>query len=209
LSSNSGTSRAIVYAVIILLVVAGAALLINSRVGGVQVYDVYPTISMQPTLDVGDLVAVVSTPYSNLHVGDVIVFAEPNGLGGCADFVVVHRIVNITSAGIYTQGDDRLTNPEHDPWDPVTSNCVRGVVVFSIPYLGRISEAFPPPENYILVVIIIIVIFMIELMGGKKQEEEPEEGQTTPVDGGTAHPHGTSSATKDNSSVARLEIVAR
>jgi signal peptidase I len=196
LSSESSTSRAIIYAVVILLVIAGAALLINSRVGGVQVYDVYPTISMQPTLDVGDLVVVLSTPYSNLHVGDVIVFSPPNGDGGCEDLVIVHRIVNITSAGIYTWGDDRLTNQRADEplsWPPVTSNCVKGMVVVSIPYLGKISEAFPPPENYILVAIIVIAIFMIELMGGKKQEDKVEEGETASTNPGTAPPPSTAS----------------
>jgi signal peptidase I len=177
LSSGSKVSRAVVYAVLILLVVAGASYLINSRVGGLQVYDVYPTNSMLPTLEVGDLVVVQSVSYSSLHIGDVIVFSPPDGNGGCLDLVIVHRIVNITEQGLYTQGDNRLTNPRADEplsWPPVTPNCVKGEVMFSLPYLGQISEAFPPPLNYILVAIIIVVIFMIELLGGGKKEEPTE-----------------------------------
>lgn len=176
MSSGSNVSRAAVYAVLILLVVAGASYLINGRIGGVQVYDVYPTPSMVPTLEVGDLVVVQSVQYSSLHVGDVIVFSPPDGSGGCLNEVVVHRIVEITAQGLYTQGDDRITNPRADEplsWPPVTANCVKGQVTFALPYLGQISEAFPPPLNYILVAIIIIIVFMIEMVGSGRREEKP------------------------------------
>ena len=66
---------------IVLLLVAGTAFLLNSRIGGIQVYDVYPTDSMKPTLEVGDLVIVEAVPYSTIHVGDVIVFAPPDSRG--------------------------------------------------------------------------------------------------------------------------------
>jgi signal peptidase I len=190
LSSGSKASRALVYAVLILLVVAGASYLINSRVGGIQVYDVYPTNSMFPTLAVGDLVVVQSVPFSSLHVGDVIVFAEPSEGGGCLDVVIVHRIVdiNVTGQVLYTQGDNRFTNPRADEplsWPPVPASCIKGEVMVGLPYLGQISEAFPPPLNYILVAIIIIVVFMIELVGGDNKKEqdvpEPAKPETTPA----------------------------
>ena len=183
LSSGSNVSRAAAYAIIVLLVVAGAAFLINSRTGGVQVY-VYPTSSMVPTLEVGDLVVVQSTSYSSLHVGQVIVFAEPTDAGTCGSLVIVHRIVEITAQGIITQGDYRFTNPRPDEplsWPPVPAQCLRGVVAFALPYLGEISQAFPPPLNYILVAIIIIVVFMLELTtGARKEESEKKEEQPRP-----------------------------
>ena len=60
-----------------MLLVAGTAFLLNSRIGGIQVYDVYPTASMRPTLEIGDLVLVEAVPYTSIHVGDVIVFQPP------------------------------------------------------------------------------------------------------------------------------------
>ena len=42
------------------------------------------------------------------------------------------------------------------------------MVVVALPFLGRISEAFPPPLNYILVAAIILLIFMV----GAVQREE-------------------------------------
>jgi len=178
-------SRAAGYAVIVLLLVAGGALLLNSRIGGVQVYDVYPTLSMRPTLEVGDLVIVEAVPYSSIHVGDVIVFERPDSTGACtsASEIIVHRVVNMTSAGLITQGDNRQTNPVPDEgppaneWPPVPASCVKGMVVVALPFLGKISEAFPPPLNYILVVAIVLLIFMVELYNGRKDEGD-EKGAT-------------------------------
>lgn len=193
--SGSSVSRAVVYAVFILVVVAGAAYLINSRVGGIQVYDVYPTPSMVPTLEVGDLVVVESVPYSSIHVGDVIVFARPSEFGACTSEVIVHRVVEVTPSGLITQGDNRQTNPvpdEPNTWPPVPADCVRGEVMVSLPYLGQISQAFPPPLNYILVGVIVIVVFLIELVGSGRrdpeEESEPAGGDKAPSagDGGAS-----------------------
>ncbi len=177
MSSGSKTSRALFYVVLILLVVAGASFLINDKLGGIQVYNVYPTNSMDPTLEVGDLVIVHSVPFTSIHPGVVIVFARPDPTGACTSEVIVHRVVNVTSQGLITQGDNRFTNPVPDEgppaneWPPVPADCVKGEVVFALPYLGQISEAFPPPLNYILVAIIVTIIFLIEVVGGNKKEE--------------------------------------
>ena len=179
MSSPSKVSHAAAYAVIVLLVVAGTAFLLNSRLGGVQIYDVYPTPSMRPTLEVGDLVIVQAVPFNSIHIGDVIVFSPPINGGGCETEVIVHRVVNITSDGLLiTQGDNRDTNPRPDEplsWPPVTPQCVKGVVVLALPFLGRISEAFPPPLNYVLVAAIIALIFVVELFSGNKEEKKAGE----------------------------------
>jgi signal peptidase I len=181
LSSPSKVSHAAAYAVLVLLLVAGAAFLLNSRVGGIQVYDVYPTGSMMPTLDIGDLVVAHAVPYSSIKVGDVIIYSPPILGGGCLDIVIVHRVVNITSEGLYTQGDNRFTNPVPDEpleWPPVTPECVKGMVVVALPFLGLITEAFPPPINYILVAAIVLLIFVIELYSGRKEGERKEREAT-------------------------------
>ena len=53
--------------VVILVVVAVASYLIDTGTGGVQVYNVYPTISMFPTLEVGDLVLAHSVPFDSIR----------------------------------------------------------------------------------------------------------------------------------------------
>lgn len=157
---------------------------------------------MVPTLEVGDLVVVHTVSYSSLHIGDVIVFAEPTQGDVCTDINIVHRIVNITSAGVITQGDNRLTNPVHDAFDPVPANCIKGVVLFGIPYLGQISEAFPPPLNYILVAIIIIVVFLIELVSGGRGRGE-EGDQTEGAGGGPPATENLKTSTLNTIYIAR------
>jgi signal peptidase I len=190
--------------VVILVLVAAAAYVINSDAAGVQVYNVYPTLSMLPTLEVGDLVVVHSVPYSSIHEGDVIVFARPSGDGTCtsASEIIVHRVVNITSQGLITQGDDRNTNPYPDEgppeyeWPPVPASCVKGEVVVAIPYLGRITEAFPPPYNYALVAAILALVFALELRPKRSHEEEGQGGDSSGAPGPSAPGAGdTGSAT--------------
>jgi signal peptidase I len=171
--------------------VAAAAYVINSDAAGGRVYNVYPTLSMLPTLEVGDLVVVHSVPYSSIHEGDVIVFARPAPDGTCtsASEIIVHRVVNITSQGLITQGDDRNTNPYPDEgppeneWPPVPASCVKGEVVVAIPYLGRITEAFPPPYNYVLVAAILALVFALELRPKRSHQDEERSGENSQAPG--------------------------
>ena len=195
---SSKVSHAAAYAVVVLVVVIGAAFLLNSRVGGIQVYDVYPTGSMTPTLDIGDLVVAHTVPYSSIQVGDVIIYSPPIATGGCLDLDIVHRVVNITSEGLITQGDNRQTNPIPDEpfeWPPVTPECLRGMVVVALPFLGLISELFPPPINYILVGVIIVLIFVIELYSGRKESEKKKEQEAAKAEA-PGGPSGGSAITR-------------
>lgn len=185
--SSTNTSKAVAQVIVVLVVVAGAAFLINSNVAGIQVYNVYPTISMLPTLEVGDLVVVHSVPFNAIQVNDVIVFSRPDSSGVCtsASEVIVHRVVGITQQGLITQGDDRATNPVPDEFDPIPASCVKGIVVVSLPYLGRVTEAFPPPYNYLLVVAILALVFLLEVRPwGSKNEDGKPVGPAGPAEDG-------------------------
>jgi len=165
---------AIFYVFLVVVIVLGAELIIGVASGGSPAY-VIVSPSMAPTLEVGDLVVVRSVSFSSIHVGDVIVFARPTAGGTCGDEILVHRVVGIVSnGGLVTQGDDRQTNPVPDEptqWPYVTADCVRGEVMMSIPYLGSVSTAFPPPYDYILMAAILILIFLIEFLGGKESNK--------------------------------------
>jgi hypothetical protein len=64
---------------------------------------------------------------------------------------------------------------------------VKGLVVLSLPFLGRISEAFPPPLNYVLVAAIVLLIFMVELYSGRREKEE-ETSEASKVDAPSTAP---------------------
>jgi signal peptidase I len=194
LSKNVG--RGLTYVLIVVTIVIGAQLLVGSALGSSPVY-VVVSKSMVPTLEVGDLVIAQSVPFSSIHVGQVIIYVQPDPLGGCGGLTIVHRVVAITSQGLITQGDDRVTNPLPDEpyeWPPVSASCVKGVVVLAVPYLGLVSMLIPYPWNYALVGLILIFVFLAELRpSGQKGEEEQSRVHGTddvPSEGAQAPPEG-------------------
>ena len=116
--------------------------------------------SMIPTLNVGDIIVVKDKgTFRTLQVGDIIVFKSPTGDGR----VIVHRIYSLSAdqygVAIYTKGDN---NPVPDAWVVRESHYI-GKVVFTLPYLGRVTSVIQPPLNYVLIFFFIVLIFVAEL----------------------------------------------
>ena len=134
--------------------------------------------SMLPTLEGGDLVVIQGVPVSDVHVGDIIVYGPPCSLVGSS---VIHRVVNITSQGLVTKGDN---NPGTDlalgiAGTPINSGCLEGKVVFVIPYVESLAyyiDAHGLPEwlNYIPSIIILIVVMVSILYEGEEDQKKPE-----------------------------------
>ncbi len=175
--AESRAPRALKYVLFVIVVVVSSQFILDAYFGGSPVYVVVSS-SMVPTLKIGDLVVVLNVPFNSIHIGDVIVYVTPTPTGGCGGLVVVHRVVGVAAdGGLITQGDNRQSNPTPDEpsfWPYVHSDCVRGKVMISIPYLGLVSRAFPPPINYIMVAIILLFVFLTEFRRGGGAEAKPE-----------------------------------
>ena len=178
---SKNVARGVTYVVVVVAIVAGAQFFVGSALGSSPVY-VVVSKSMVPTLQIGDLVITKSAPFSSIHVGQVIIFQEPSRTTGtCPNpggLTVVHRVVAITSQGLITQGDDRVTNPQPDEpnsWPPVPAQCVRGVVVLAVPYVGLLSMLVPYPWNYALVGLILLFVFLSELRPSKGESDKPDD----------------------------------
>lgn len=134
--------------------------------------------SMLPTLEGGDLVVIQHVPIRDIHMGDIIVY---NNLCSTSGVSVVHRVVNITSAGLITKGDnngytDQVANIA---FTPITQQCLEGKVVFVIPYVELLAyyvDIYGLPQwfNYLPSIVIILIVFF-SLLGsdGEKSEQEP------------------------------------
>ena len=129
--------------------------------------------SMLPTLEEGDLVVVQGVPFSDLSVGDIIVYDPPCSATGAS---VIHRVVGFSEGGVVTKGDNNgYADPGPISNGPVTQDCYVGKVVFVIPYIERIAS-LPYGTNYLLAVLIFIAVIYSELRGrrgGEGQKEEP------------------------------------
>ena len=134
----------ILVAAVVLLAVA----LVGVRIVGLQPYVVLSG-SMDPTYPVGSLIYVKSTDYKQLKVGDPITFLVSE------DTVATHRIIEVlpdeddpNTIRYFTQGD---ANDAPDGSSVHYKNII-GKPIFSIPYLGYVSNYIQtPPGKYVAI----------------------------------------------------------
>lgn len=161
-------------AIVLLIVLAYAVQTDTRRVDG---------ISMLPTLQGGDLVVVQGVPFTDIKVGDIIVYSGLCSSGGES---VIHRVVSIGSSGLITKGDN---NPQPDQGpagiatSPITPDCLVGKVVFVVPYVELLayyidSQQLPAWVNYVPAAFILLIVLYLIL--GERDEEDKATGSPAP-----------------------------
>lgn len=118
---------------------------------------VVTTASMEPTINVGDLIYVKGIAPSDIEVGDIITFVPPRD--SIKGTLITHRVIEIRydTNEIYfkTKGDN---NPSMDPWT-VTSQDVVGVQTALVPGLGGFFLWIRTPAG-IVTLITILAVYM-------------------------------------------------
>lgn len=160
--------------VLVALVVLLAVALVGVRLIGLQPYMVLSG-SMEPTYHVGSLVYVKDVDYKELTVGDPITYLINE------DTVVTHRIIEVLVdendpdvIRYFTKGD---ANEQPDGTSVHYKNII-GKPVFSIPYLGYVSNYIQnPPGKYVAIAggaLLILLVFLPDLFADdeKKKKEE-------------------------------------
>ena len=139
----------------------GVVVLLAIALAGVRLIGLRPYVvlsgSMEPNYHVGSLIYVKSVDYKQLEVGDDITFMLDE------DTVVTHRIIEIlvdeedpdtiryTTKGVANDAEDGT---------PVHYKNVIGKPVFSVPYLGYVSNFIQqPPGLYIAFAVVALVFF--------------------------------------------------
>lgn len=165
--------------VLVGIVVLLAVALVGVRLIGLQPFVVLSG-SMRPTYEVGSLIYVKSVDYKDLKVGDPITYMISQ------DTVVTHRIIEVLvdeedpdTIRYFTQGD---ANDQPDGASVHYKNII-GKPVFSIPYLGYVSNYIQnPPGKYVAIsggAILILLVFLPDIFAddekekNKKQKKEP------------------------------------
>jgi signal peptidase len=139
-----------------------------------------PSKSMEPTLNVGDLVLIKGIDPHEIKNGTIIVFYVP-GHYGEDSYRIVHRVIKILKIDnqlmFETKGDN---NPVSDSvrWKYIPADHIVGEVVLKIPYLGYIAlfkESFLKGDSgtivigFLILLLIILEFFSdIEKIGKKK-----------------------------------------
>jgi signal peptidase len=110
--------------------------------------------SMSPAISMGALVDETAVSLSQIHVGDVISYNEPNNV------VVTHRVVGISSQpdGIYFQvkGD---ANDGPDP-DLIPGTAVTGVAQHSAPLLGFLLYMLTTPSGIVSIICLALTMWL-------------------------------------------------
>ena len=129
-------------------ILVGIVALLAIALVGVRLIGLQPFVvlsgSMRPTYEVGSLIYVKSVDYKALKVGDPITYMISQ------DTVVTHRIVEVlvdeedpNTIRYFTQGD---ANDQPDGTSVHYRNII-GKPVFSIPYLGYVSNYIQNPRG--------------------------------------------------------------
>ena len=157
----------ILVASVVLLAVA----LVGVRIVGLQPYVVLSG-SMEPTYSVGSLIYVKSTDYKQLKVGDPITFLVSE------DTVATHRIIEVlpdeddpNTIRYFTQGD---ANDAPDGSSVHYKNII-GKPVFSIPYLGYVSNYIQtPPGKYVAIsgcALLMLLVFLPDIFAKDEKKD--------------------------------------
>ena len=157
------------------IVVLLAIALVGVRLIGLQPFVVLSG-SMLPTYEVGSLIYVKDVVYKELKVGDPITYMISQ------DTVVTHRIIEVLvdeeepdTIRYFTQGD---ANDVPDGTSVHYKNII-GKPVFSIPYLGYVSNYIQnPPGMYVAIAagaILILLVFLPDLFADDKKKKKEEE----------------------------------
>lgn len=149
------------------LVVLLAIALVGVRLVGLKPFVVLSG-SMEPTYRVGSLIYVKSVDYQKLQAGDPITFMISQ------DTVVTHRIIEVmvdeedpNTIRYFTQGDANDT-PDGSS---VHYRNILGKPVFSIPYLGYVSNYIQnPPGMYVAIAagaLLILLVFLPDIFANE------------------------------------------
>lgn len=146
-------------------------MLVGVRVIGFTPYAVLSG-SMEPVYHVGSLIYVKGSAAEDIEVGDPITFVLNDDL-----VVATHRVIEIDAENeyFYTKGD---ANDSPDS-APVHFNNLLGKPVFTIPYLGYLSNWLQTKQGMIIaitaLIVIVILAFIPDLLKSLDKKEASKE----------------------------------
>ena len=123
------------------------------------------TNSMEPTININDVIITRKVEKDEIKTGDVITFMQ-NGE------VITHRITQIDVNGEYTTKGDN--NNIEDTFKIDYEN-IEGKHVLTIPYLGKVVQALDNKIVFLIITLIVLIFMLITIQNQEKRENRREK----------------------------------
>ncbi|WP_405356860.1 signal peptidase I [Ruminococcus sp.] len=138
--------------------------------------------SMEPTLQVGEIILVKKTSSDQIHKNDIITFKGTQG--ELAGKMITHRVIEeprIVDGKYYfkTMGDK--AGAKHDP--EIDESQIEGKYIRSIAFIDKLYTFFLSPVGLISFIALILILFgyeMISLVISYKSLDEKDEDYYAP-----------------------------
>lgn len=133
----------------------------NTHILGIYMFNIVSE-SMEPTLEINDVVVVQRCKPASLKEGDIITFQQE-------ERTISHRIIDITNEKetikFKTKGDN---NEIADP-DLVKETQVYGKVLFSIKKIGKAVNYIQNARGFLNVAIFVVIVFVLVSLRDKQK----------------------------------------
>lgn len=149
---------------IILIVISSANKVNVINLFGYKSY-IIKTNSMEPTININDVVITKKVEKQDIKKGDVITFLQN-------EEVITHRITQINENGEYsTKGDN---NNIEDTFK-ITYENIEGKQILIIPYLGKIVQLLDNKIVFLIITLIVLICMLITIHNQEKKEYRREK----------------------------------
>lgn len=126
------------------------------------------TNSMEPTININDVVINKDVSKDEINVGDVITFLH-NGE------VITHRITKIENDGDVTRYTTKGDNNNIEDIFKITYENVKGKHVLTIPYLGKVVQLLENKLLFLIILLIILIFMFAQLQNQEKKDNRREK----------------------------------
>lgn len=151
---------------IILIIVSS----INGKDFSILGYKAYivDTNSMEPTINVGDIVIVKKVKEDKLKQGDVITFTEEGE-------VITHRITKVEREENGTQYVTKGDNNNTEDTFKIRYNDIIGEEILTIPQLGKTVQILDSKIIILIIILIILIFILVKIQKNEKIENRREK----------------------------------
>lgn len=129
---------------------------------------VIKTNSMEPTINVNDVVINKEIQQEELNVGDVITFQYKGE-------VITHRITKIDNEADVIQYTTKGDNNNIEDTFKITYENIKGKHVLTIPYLGMVVQLLENKLLFLIILLIILIFMFAQLQNQEKKDNRREK----------------------------------